>query len=78
MKIRVSALLIGLLTTLAAPGSQARDQHVLWTVEGQRNTIYLLGSIHVLRPGDGGLPLAAERAYDDAEQLVMEIGRAHV
>jgi uncharacterized protein YbaP (TraB family) len=46
---------------------------VLWTVEGQRNTIYLLGSIHVLRPGDGGLPLAAEHAYDDAEQLVMEI-----
>jgi uncharacterized protein YbaP (TraB family) len=73
MKIQVSALLIGLLATLAAPDGRARDQHVLWTVEGQRNTIYLLGSIHVLRPGDGGLPLAAERAYDDAEQLVMEI-----
>ena len=73
MKTRVSALLIGLLATLAAAGSEARDQHVLWTVEGQRNTLYLLGSIHVLRPGDGGLPLAAERAYDDAEQLVMEI-----
>lgn len=73
MKIRVSAVLIGLLATLAASGSEARDQHVLWTVEGQRNTIYLLGSIHVLRPEDGGLPLAAERAYDDAEQLVMEI-----
>jgi hypothetical protein len=69
----VFALLTGLLTMLAASGSQARDQHVLWTVEGQRNTIYLLGSIHVLRPGDGGLPLAAERAYEDAEQLVMEI-----
>ena len=73
MTIRTCALLIGLLATLAAPDGQARDQHVLWTVEGQRNTIYLLGSIHVLRPGDGGLPLAAERAYDDAEQLVMEI-----
>ena len=46
------AFLIGLLATLAAPGSEARDQHVLWTVEGQRNTLYLLGSIHVLRPGD--------------------------
>jgi uncharacterized protein YbaP (TraB family) len=73
MTIRVSALLTGLLATLAAPDVHARDQHVLWTVEGQRNTVYLLGSIHVLRPGDGGLPLAAERAYDDAEQLVMEI-----
>jgi uncharacterized protein len=73
MTIRVSALLTGLLATLVAPDGHASDQHVLWTVEGQRNTIYLLGSIHVLRPGDGGLPLAAERAYEDAEQLVMEI-----
>lgn len=73
MKRRTSALLITLLATLAAPDGHARDQHVLWTVEGQHNTVYLLGSIHVLRPGDGGLPLAAERAYDDAEQLVMEI-----
>ena len=73
MTIRVTALLIGLLTTLTAPGSQARDRHVLWTVDGQHNTLYLLGSIHVLRPGDGGLPQAAEHAYGDAEQLVMEI-----
>jgi uncharacterized protein YbaP (TraB family) len=70
---RVSATLFAILATLAAPAGEARDRHVLWTVEGQRNTVYLLGSIHVLRPGDGGLPLAAERAYADAEQLVMEI-----
>jgi uncharacterized protein YbaP (TraB family) len=51
----------------------ARDQHVLWTVEGQHNTVYLLGSIHVLRASDGGLPPVADAAYADAEQLVMEI-----
>ena len=73
MRIRVAVLVIGLAATLAAPVSQARGRHVLWAVEGQQNTIYLLGSIHVLRPEDGGLPLAAERAYDDAERLVMEI-----
>jgi uncharacterized protein YbaP (TraB family) len=73
MTIRVSALLFGLLATLAAPGSEGRDRHVLWTVDGEHNTLYLLGSIHVLRPGDGGLPQAAEHAYEDAEQLVMEI-----
>jgi uncharacterized protein len=73
MRARVSALLTAMLATLAAPGSEARDRNVLWTVEGEQNTVYLLGSIHVLRPGDGGLPQAAERAYEDAERLVMEI-----
>jgi uncharacterized protein YbaP (TraB family) len=53
--------------------ADARDRHTLWTVEGEHNTVYLLGSIHVLRAGDEGLPAAAEDAYDDAEQLVMEI-----
>jgi hypothetical protein len=46
---------------------------VLWSVQGRHNTVYFLGSIHVLRPQDGGLPAAADRAYQDAEQLVMEI-----
>ena len=51
----------------------ARGKHVLWTVQGKQNTVYLLGSIHVLRAGDAALSDVAERAYDDAEQLVMEI-----
>jgi hypothetical protein len=62
------------LAALAAPGTGlARDKNVLWSVQGRHNTVYLLGSVHVLRPQDGGLPPAAERAYEDAEQLVMEI-----
>ena len=53
--------------------ADARDRHTLWTVDGEQNTVYLLGSIHVLRAGDDGLPRVAEDAYEDAEQLVMEI-----
>jgi len=69
---RSPALLAALaLLAGAMPDAQARD--ILWTVAGQHNTVYLLGSIHVLRPTDGGLPEAAEHAYEDAEQLVMEI-----
>jgi uncharacterized protein YbaP (TraB family) len=64
--------LIALALTLPAAGI-ARDRSILWTVEGRQNTVYLLGSVHVLRPGDSALPAAAERAFDDAEQLVMEI-----
>lgn len=75
MKIALHAtcLLLALLAALAPQAGTARDRSILWTVKGTHNTVYLLGSIHVLRPGDGGLPPAAEAAYADAEQLVMEI-----
>lgn len=66
-------LLAAVLAALAPHAGTARDRSILWTVKGTHNTVYLLGSIHVLRPGDGGLPAAAEAAYADAEQLVMEI-----
>ena len=63
-----------LLTALLVPATGAADgRHVLWTVDGARNTVYLLGSLHVLRPQDGSLPAVADAAYADAEQLVMEI-----
>jgi uncharacterized protein YbaP (TraB family) len=60
---------------LAAVPAQAvaAERSVVWSVRGAHNTVYLFGSIHVLRPGDVGLPQAAAEAYDDAEQLVMEI-----
>ena len=67
------ALTCSALSAMLCGPAFARDQHVLWTVEGQHNTVYLLGSIHVLRTSDGGLPQVADAAYADAEQLVMEI-----
>ena len=68
------AVVLLCMAALAAPApGHARDKHVLWSVQGRHNTVYLLGSIHLLRPQDGGLPAAADRAYEDAEQLVMEI-----
>jgi uncharacterized protein YbaP (TraB family) len=70
---RLSVPLIVLALMVACPPATARDRHALWTVEGRHNTVYLLGSIHVLRPDDGGLPDIAEDAYDDAERIVMEI-----
>jgi hypothetical protein len=57
----------------AVAHAEAAHQHVLWSVQGRHNTVYLLGSIHVLRPEDAGLPGVAEAAYRDAERLVMEI-----
>jgi len=52
---------------------EAQAGHALWAARGEHNTVYLFGSIHSLRPDDVGLPGAAMVAYDEAEQLVMEI-----
>ncbi len=45
----------------------------LWQVEGESNSIYLLGSIHMLREQDHPLPGIIDSAYDDAEVIVMEL-----
>ncbi len=75
MRARLLAARLAALALLAgavAP-AHARDRALLWTLEGKHNTIYLLGSIHVLKPADGGLTPAAESAYQDAERMLMEI-----
>lgn len=45
----------------------------MWLAEGERNRVYILGSIHLLRKQDHPLPAVIDRAYDDAEALVMEL-----
>jgi hypothetical protein len=67
------AFLLALAVALAPATVLARGKHVLWTVQGEQNAVYLLGSIHVLREGDAALSAVAERAYGDAERLVMEV-----
>ena len=73
MIFRLTALLAAAALACAPAAGDAAERSVVWSVRGEHNTVYLFGSIHVLRPGDAGLPRAAEAAYDDAEQLVMEI-----
>ena len=73
MKTVFMACLIVLLTCGAA--SAAGEDHPLsmWRIDGAHNSIYLLGSIHMLREKDYPLPSAIYDAYADAEKLIMEI-----
>jgi uncharacterized protein YbaP (TraB family) len=59
----------------ACPALAADDGHPLsmWRIDGARNSIYLLGSIHMLREKDYPIPSAIYRAYEEAEALIMEI-----
>jgi uncharacterized protein YbaP (TraB family) len=64
-----------LLSLLAVPVFAAESGHsvTLWKVAGEKNSVYLLGSIHLLRSEDYPLPTALDAAYDDADVVIMEV-----
>ena len=65
-------LLAFLLFIALAPAYAADAPAVLWSVRGAHNTVYLAGSMHFL-PESEPLPPALLAAYENAEQLVMEL-----
>jgi uncharacterized protein YbaP (TraB family) len=69
----IAKLALAAVALVLPLAGQADGRNILWTVKGRQNTVYLLGSVHVLRAGDAALPAAAEHAFEDAERLVMEI-----
>ncbi len=63
------------LAWAALSASAAADDglHALWEVHGRHNTVYLLGSIHVLRPSDYPLAPVMLSAYSAAQIIYMEV-----
>ena len=70
-----AALALAALCCLAwgAPAHADGALHSLWELHGRHNTVYLMGSIHVLRPGDYPLAPPMMAAYAGAKSLVMEV-----
>jgi len=66
-------LLLLFLLGLAQASLSAAAHHAFWTVRGAHNTVYLLGSVHVLKPEDSTLPAEVQQAYTQAKILVMEV-----
>ncbi|MEJ7747398.1 MAG: TraB/GumN family protein [Luteimonas sp.] len=46
---------------------------LLWKVSDADNAIYLLGSFHLLKPGDYPLSKDVDAAFNDAESLIFEV-----
>jgi uncharacterized protein YbaP (TraB family) len=64
----------GLLLLLLVTAARSDGHPVsMWLVTGESNRVYLLGSVHLLRREDHPLPGIFGDAYDDAEELYMEI-----
>lgn len=67
------AIVACLMAALAAPVA-ADTPSFLWKVSGEGpGTVYLLGTVHLLKPEGGELSPAMESAYADADRLVVEV-----
>ena len=73
--------LLGLALSCVALSASVRADgplHALWELHGKHNTVYILGSIHVLRPSDYPLAPAVLNAYSNANSIFMEVNLAEI
>jgi uncharacterized protein YbaP (TraB family) len=68
---RLGPALCALLLCVTARADGAL--HSLWELHGKHNTVYLLGSIHVLRQSDYPLAPAVLDAYSNVKAVLMEV-----
>jgi len=69
---RLLGLALSCVAVCAAVRADA-SLHALWELHGKHNTVYILGSIHVLRPTDYPLAPAILNAYSNAKSIFMEV-----
>jgi uncharacterized protein YbaP (TraB family) len=66
--------LAGLLLFQWACGlAQARGESAVWSVQGERNTVYLAGSVHALPKDHAEFSPQLERAYSAVRVVYMEV-----
>ncbi len=72
----VPSIVVFLLTleALTLPGvSQAQDKHCLWQIKTSSNTVFILGSIHLMKEDHYPLNPALEAAFDRVDHIVTEV-----
>lgn len=64
------------LALLFAPAVQAQTRDAdpaLWVVKDRDTTIYLFGTVHILKPGLSWFDEAVKTAFDKSDQVVLEV-----
>ena len=70
---RLASGLLLCVLAFAAWGDDNSHPVTLWRADGASNSVYILGSIHMLREEDHPLPQIIDEVYADAEIIVMEL-----
>src|SRR5215471_4026210 len=56
-----------------APDGIQAGSHCLWRVQSETTSVYLVGSVHLLRADNYPLSPAIEKAFRDSQRLVLEL-----
>jgi len=62
----------GLFSCASSPSSQSQPNSSVWKISKNGNTLFLGGSVHVLRETDYPLPDEFDRAFSQSSTLVLE------
>lgn len=79
MKSKLLALaLCALLIPVAHAAEPVQEvkRPLLWKVSDADNSVYLLGSFHLLKTDDYPLPVEVDRAFDDSKSVLFEVDPA--
>ena len=71
LRLACAGFIIPALLLLVFVGT-IQAQTCAWKVNGASNTVYLIGSIHLLKADDLPPPAAMEQAFADADVVVLE------
>lgn len=72
LRVILLALVVAGVSALPAALS-AQDKHFLWKAQGGKNTVYLLGSIHLLKRESAVLKPVVQEVFGKSKRLVFEI-----
>jgi hypothetical protein len=67
-------LCLFILTAQVTQASQTK--HLLWEVTSPTNTVYIAGSVHLLKEGANPLSAVYEQAFSKTKKLVLEVDPA--
>jgi uncharacterized protein YbaP (TraB family) len=73
IRLLVSALVLLFFWAHLAADSAPAAKNFMWKVQDGKNEVYILGSLHMLKPGFYPLPREMEEAFEKAQALVVEV-----
>ncbi len=71
----LAAIILSFLCIIASvqQTSAAEKKHSLWKISSKTNTIYMFGSVHLLKEGDYPLDESIERAFENSSRIFFEV-----
>lgn len=72
----VALIFVGIFVGIAHVEATAQvqtDEYLIWAIQTEENTAYLLGSIHILKSFPSALIEKIEKEYNDCKKIVFEV-----